>query len=757
MNGNAQYSNCNFLCNIDFEDERLVGLGQFGFFHENRVSCWETTATDDLIEIWGSGFGGVQAYSGNQFAELNANQVSTLYQEFIPSVSAEVEVSFAHRGRAGLDKISVEVGPINGPYTNLGTFSADNTKWVYNTVNFQFSKTTSGKHVLRFNSVSAAGGSTVGNFLDAISIRIKAPIIGITAMKPSCTNANDGLIRIDSIKGAGPFKFRWSRDTAKRDTIDNFLSEGKYKLSITDFFGCQHEYNFDLKAESRGDSFLMNKNSCQSFFWTESGKEYFSSGKYYHPLKNRWLCDSVLILDLLIHQTDTTIIHQESCSSYLWPINNSLLDKSGTYYHSLNNVNSCDSILVLNLDILPLDTTNIPITTCDSFNWNVNNIGYSNSGKYYHKLTNIHSCDSTIQLDLTINSSYRINESISECNTFIWKVNNKKYTQNGTYFHTLKSSKGCDSIHMLNLSILPIDTIKFTKKSCVEYLWPESQTNYIESGTYLKAYKNQYQCDSVIQLDLEILNSKLTILNKESCVTYKFPYNQQNYSQSGKYVFNHLSAEGCDSVVILDLIIHPEYKKTLADEICDEYYWALNGKTYAKSGTYLHHLQSVHTCDSIIELNLQVHPSHIYTDTITTFDQFYWKATNEYYDQEGIYESKQLSSHGCDSILVLIVKKLKEGDVFIPNVFSPNDDGINDFFTVYSSPEIKVIDRLIIFDRWGNLIFEKLKFEPNIEPIGWNGDFKGQKLNPAVFAVYVEYINLKGQKKSIKGDVTLMR
>ncbi|HQX45750.1 MAG TPA: hypothetical protein PK209_14395, partial [Saprospiraceae bacterium] len=55
---------CNILCNTDFEDDKLVALGRFGFFHEDLVSCWATTATDRQIEIWGSGFGGVPAYSG---------------------------------------------------------------------------------------------------------------------------------------------------------------------------------------------------------------------------------------------------------------------------------------------------------------------------------------------------------------------------------------------------------------------------------------------------------------------------------------------------------------------------------------------------------------------------------------------------------------------------------------------------------------------------------------------------------------------
>ncbi|HNC35826.1 MAG TPA: hypothetical protein PLD32_04605, partial [Saprospiraceae bacterium] len=156
---------CQLLCNIDFEDVKLVNAGQFGFFNESRVLCWNTTATDRMIEIWGSGFGGVKAYSGNQFAELNANMVSTLFQRFEAGLGGSVEISFAHRGRAGTDVMSVEIGPEGGPYVNLGAFSAGNTRWEYHTLQYKFPLSGSSKYVLRFNSVSAAGGATVGNFL----------------------------------------------------------------------------------------------------------------------------------------------------------------------------------------------------------------------------------------------------------------------------------------------------------------------------------------------------------------------------------------------------------------------------------------------------------------------------------------------------------------------------------------------------------------------------------------------------------------
>jgi len=73
-------------------------------------------------------------------------------------------------------------------------------------------------------------------------------------------------------------------------------------------------------------------------------------------------------------------------------------------------------------------------------------------------------------------------------------------------------------------------------------------------------------------------------------------------------------------------------------------------------------------------------------------------------------------------------------DVYIPNVFSPNDDYINDYVTVYADPRVKQVVYLEIFDRWGNQVFVATNFQPNDPLLGWDGTFKNKPMNPAVFA-----------------------
>jgi gliding motility-associated-like protein len=95
--------------------------------------------------------------------------------------------------------------------------------------------------------------------------------------------------------------------------------------------------------------------------------------------------------------------------------------------------------------------------------------------------------------------------------------------------------------------------------------------------------------------------------------------------------------------------------------------------------------------------------------------------------------------------------------LFIPNVFSPNDDGINDIFYLQGNEYITDINTLRIFDRWGNIVFEKINFQPDDPSVGWNGTFHEKVMNPDVFTYWVEYKTVYNTVETLAGDVTLVR
>ena len=107
-----------------------------------------------------------------------------------------------------------------------------------------------------------------------------------------------------------------------------------------------------------------------------------------------------------------------------------------------------------------------------------------------------------------------------------------------------------------------------------------------------------------------------------------------------------------------------------------------------------------------------------------------------------------------DSINIRVDKTKK---VYIPNAFSPNDDGFNDRFTVYSDISIRRINKMQIFDRWGEMVFEKEDFLPNAESEGWNGKYRGKILHSGLYVYVVEFEFVDGKTQVFSGDLLLLK
>jgi gliding motility-associated-like protein len=93
--------------------------------------------------------------------------------------------------------------------------------------------------------------------------------------------------------------------------------------------------------------------------------------------------------------------------------------------------------------------------------------------------------------------------------------------------------------------------------------------------------------------------------------------------------------------------------------------------------------------------------------------------------------------------------------VYIPNAFSPDDDGVNDIFMIRGVGIS--IKSFRIFNRWGNLVFEKQSFDANDPKYAWDGKIKGVPATPDVFVYIAEIVCDNGTIKMFKGNVTVLK
>lgn len=126
-------------------------------------------------------------------------------------------------------------------------------------------------------------------------------------------------------------------------------------------------------------------------------------------------------------------------------------------------------------------------------------------------------------------------------------------------------------------------------------------------------------------------------------------------------------------------------------------------------------------------------------------------------DSTTLYQVLVTDANGCqDRDEVRVTVRIRR-DVYVPNGFSPNNDGVNDVIMVYAGEGVEKVLEFDIYSRWGESVFYAANFPPNNPLYGWNGFFRNK---PAVLDVYVYYVRIlykDGTEKLFKGDVMLMR
>jgi gliding motility-associated-like protein len=122
-----------------------------------------------------------------------------------------------------------------------------------------------------------------------------------------------------------------------------------------------------------------------------------------------------------------------------------------------------------------------------------------------------------------------------------------------------------------------------------------------------------------------------------------------------------------------------------------------------------------------------------------------------------VYRLEVRDNAGCVQRGSVTVFVDRESTLYAPTGFSPNEDGRNDVFRLYSGPSVARIETFQIFNRWGESVYLDGPFDPFDPSWGWDGTHRGQTLNPAVFVYRAVVTLVDGRRVVFQGDVTLLR
>lgn len=290
-------------------------------------------------------------------------------------------------------------------------------------------------------------------------------------------------------------------------------------------------------ALGTGDSILVTPTQSTTYFARNFKNNQFSAA-----------CAS---LSVTVNPTYSVSLTETVCANESITLPGGLVaDTTGTYSITIQTTAGCDSTVTLNLTVLPELTFSFSQTICngDTFIYNAN--AYSASGIYTDTLTSSSGCDSVVTINLTVLPLIEIILSQSICSGDTLNFNGQLYAASGTYTDTLSAVNGCDSLVTLQLTVLPLIQTTLNQSICAgdTLLW--NGESYFASGIYSDTLLATSGCDSILVLNLTVNTSLSGSVNLSICSGDSVLYNGSYYT-AGTYTDTLTAAGGCDSVITI--------------------------------------------------------------------------------------------------------------------------------------------------------------------------------------------------------------
>ena len=177
----------------------------------------------------------------------------------------------------------------------------------------------------------------------------------------------------------------------------------------------------------------------------------------------------------------------------------------------------------------------------------------------------------------------------------------------GLYRVQVTAPNGCRAwTDSLFITASQISSTTLNPVICAPTTFVSGGQTFSSSGTYQLTLVNAVGCDSLITIHLIVNEPSDSTLSVAICSPSSYAFNGQNYSATGVYSATLTNAEGCDSVVILNLTVNQPVSTQLNETICAPLCYQVGGQDFCASGQYTITLTSSLGCDSVVQLGLTV-------------------------------------------------------------------------------------------------------------------------------------------------------
>jgi len=562
----------------------------------------------------------------------------------------------------------------------------------------------------------------------------------------------------------------------KEDTI--LTTAGQYEFYYESFFGCDSTVIIDLVVGEETFGRVSQDLCIGEQFEVMDGKGSIirAGGDYNFVFSSILGCDSVVTFSVTQIDTISVNLSDTICAGDSLMLGNFAISTAGKSRIVLTSAENCDSII--NLDLTVLDCRIVAVVATDStkcsddltgrfsfaftlgtppfkYTWNSMDSNYIGSGI-------IESLNEEVILDGLPSGQYTayVKDSIGiQTSQLVFNIASPEHLDARWNFseyngYNISCANGTDGL----LEVIPSGgTGTFT------YEWSNGATTAsltdLASDNYTVTIKDALNCSIIVnyemtappEFDIEIATTK------PNCDSLATGVIQVIAAQGGIAPYQYeLSNLGQGERDLFTGLLPGEYTLVASDEngCLFEFDYNLLAPDIPElefEPTYLTELADPVTID--IQANVEL-PSIVWSEEagLSCYDCIEPIANPI---KSTTYSFVATSLDGCTAEGAIMVSVAKERDVFVPNAFSPDGDGLNDRLVIFGGPEVREVAMMRIFSRWGELVYERNNFAPNDLLTGWDGTFRGKKFSSGTFIWIATVDFVDGEVLEYTGDIVI--
>lgn len=520
-------------------------------------------------------------------------------------------------------------------------------------------------------------------------------------------------------------------------------------------------------------------------------------------------CDSIEIVTVMALSTSMTALTFQSCEGETFDYNGNALLPGTTTDFVYANAAGCDSMVTVTVTALQTSASSLSFQVCEGESFEYQGTVLQGGSTTEFILTNAAGCDSVVTVAVATLPTSATALTFQSCEGEAVDYNGNALLLGTITDFVYPNSLGCDSVVTVTVTAIPTSVMVLTLQTCPGESLSYNGTLILAGTTMDFVFTNAQGCDSTVTVTVEAFEISTITIALSACAGETALYNGTTIPAGESETFTFLAASGCDSLVTVSVAENelPDFEvetnascaqvptgSLTATAISNgqaPYEYSLDALNYSatpvfsalEAGDYTVSIRDANGCQNTVEASIsELAPLILVLDTAQVLPcnpqelrlepelvsgnlgtLIYQWSTGETSPDILIGAAGSYSvsvSNACETQVktISISPAVAAGsDLFyIPNVFSPNGDGINDRFEILPAEEVIVESfQLMIFDRWGNFVFSSSDIGT-----GWNGEFRGRPITTGVLVWTLKaQLRLCGELKTIerKGDVTLLR